>query len=201
MLQWLYSSSPIEYKSTLQKMEKRIDDIYIEKADELVWGLQHKPVYTAGTSAKPNELLSSSIPVLYVNRGGRFTYHGPGQLTLYIMLNLKKRNLCDISNFIVILENWGKKVLKELNVDAYTNNNHGLWVLHKKITSKIMFVGIHVRRWISYHGISFNVSPDLNYFKEIIPCGLSDPIISLKTLGIDIAPEAIFKLFKKTNPF
>jgi lipoyl(octanoyl) transferase len=163
-------------------MEARVEAISEGEAPECVWLLEHPPIYTAGTSANPPELLAPSrFPVFQTGRGGRFTYHGPGQRVAYVMLDLSKRGR-DVRAFVTSLEDWLIATLASFGVKGQRSPSQvGIFVESAKIAS----IGIRVRHWVSFHGVSLNVDPDLEHFSGIVPCGLVDtPVTSLATLGI-----------------
>ncbi|MEN2494510.1 MAG: Octanoyltransferase [Hyphomicrobiaceae bacterium hypho_1] len=187
---WVISREPVSYEEAINAMEKRVSDIATSKAPELVWLLEHPPIYTSGTSAKPEDLLTPNrFPVYKTGRGGEFTYHGPGQRIIYVMLDIKRRT-GDIRTFIGLLENWIVMTLADIKVKGETRENRvGIWVrrpeLGEKREDKIAAIGIRVRRWISFHGISLNISPNLEHFSGIVPCGIHEHrTTSLKDLGI-----------------
>jgi lipoyl(octanoyl) transferase len=163
-------------------MEARAAAILDGRAQEAVWLLEHPPLYTAGTSAKPEELLDPSrLPVFRTGRGGRITYHGPGQRVAYVMLDLSRRGR-DVRAFVHALENWLIAALARLGVRASRREGQiGVFVGEAKIAS----IGIRVRHWVSFYGVSLNVDPDLEHFAGIVPCGLNAPVTSLAALGID----------------
>ena len=163
-------------------MEARVEAISKGEASECVWLLEHPPIYTAGTSADPSELLTPTrFPVIQTGRGGRFTYHGPGQRVAYVMLDLSKRGR-DVRAFVTSLETWLIATLASFGVKGERSaDNVGIFVEGTKIAS----IGIRVRHWVSFHGVSLNVDPDLTHFAGIVPCGLTSPVTSLAALGID----------------
>jgi lipoyl(octanoyl) transferase len=163
-------------------MEARVAAILEARAAEAVWLLEHPPLYTAGTSAAPEELIEPSrFPVFRAGRGGRFTYHGPGQRVAYVMLDLSVRGR-DVRAFVHALEDWLIAALARLGVEGERREGQiGVFVGEAKIAS----IGIRVRHWVSFHGVSLNVDPDLTHFAGIVPCGLASPVTSLAALGID----------------
>ncbi|MBL6770656.1 MAG: lipoyl(octanoyl) transferase LipB [Rhizobiales bacterium] len=169
------SKTPIEYETASRFMEKRSSLIHSGEANELVWLLEHPNVYTAGSSAKDNELLDTKdIPVYKTPRGGKYTYHGPGQRIIYLMLNLERCNK-DIRKFIMILERIIIKTFKTFDMDVYpVRDRIGIWIKTSNGEEKIGAIGLKVKKWISLHGISININPDLQYFDGIVPCGLSE---------------------------
>jgi lipoyl(octanoyl) transferase len=181
-VEWLTSSSPVPYEVAVDAMERRVAAIREGQAPEAVWLLEHPPLYTAGTSAAPEELLDPTrFPVFRAGRGGRFTYHGPGQRVAYVMLDLSVRGR-DLHAFVRALENWLIDTLAALGVRGERRDGQiGVFVGEAKIAS----IGIRVRHWVSFHGVSLNVDPDLEHFSGIVPCGLSTPATSLAALGVD----------------
>lgn len=185
-------------------MEQRVADIRSGKADELIWLLEHPPLYTAGTSANRKDLLDAErFPVFETGRGGEFTYHGPGQLVGYVMLDLKKQfapNPPDIRIYIQLLETLIIQVLAELGVKGERREGRvGIWVTDDKNSTenKIAAIGVRVRKWVTYHGFSLNISPDLSHFNGIVPCGISEyGVTSLKHLGIKKTRDEIDAIFK-----
>ena len=185
--QWQVSSDPVAYPEAVEAMERRVAAIAAGEARELVWLLEHPPLYTAGTSADPAELLDAGgFPVFPTGRGGRYTYHGPGQRVAYVMLDLKARG-GDLRAYISGLEAWLIATLGVFGVVGETRSDRvGVWVAHAGREDKIAAIGVRVRRWVSFHGVSLNVDPDLSHFGGIVPCGISDHgVTSLKALGAD----------------
>jgi lipoyl(octanoyl) transferase len=181
-VEWRTSAAPVPYQEALEAMESRVAAISEGEASECVWLLEHPPIYTAGTSADPSELLAPSrFPVFQTGRGGRFTYHGPGQRVAYVMLDLSQRGR-DVRAFVSSLEDWLIATLARFGVKGEKSPSQvGIFVDGAKIAS----IGIRVRHWVSFHGISLNVDPDLEHFSGIVPCGLVDtPVTSLAALGV-----------------
>jgi len=179
------SVKPIDYIKSVNILEQRVHDVYLGKKDEFLWILEHNPVYTAGTSSKNTDLLNKNINVIKTNRGGKHTYHGPGQKIAYFVLNLNKREK-DIRRLISKIENCIIDILNEYGIRAYPDKkNIGIWVGEKNNSKKIAAIGIRVKKWIAYHGFSINVYNDLTKYKGIIPCGIKNKgITSLKKLGV-----------------
>jgi lipoyl(octanoyl) transferase len=189
-LEWREEDRPVPYAEALAQMEARVEEIRAGRAPELVWLLEHPPLYTAGTSADPKELLDSRFPVFVTGRGGRYTYHGPGQRVVYALLDLKRRRP-DIRAYVHALEHWAIAALARLGVEAETRPDRiGLWVRRTDrntpwVEDKIGAIGVRVRRWVSFHGLALNVEPDLSHFGGIIPCGISaHGVTSLVDLGV-----------------
>ncbi|MBL4618176.1 MAG: lipoyl(octanoyl) transferase LipB [Robiginitomaculum sp.] len=189
-IEWTTSISPVPYPDALRIMEQRIEDIKLGNAPELIWCLQHPAILTAGTSANPNDLLQAKrFEVFKTGRGGQYTYHGPGQRVVYVMLNLDKRGR-DIRGFVRQLEQWIIGSLSDFKIAARRYDERvGVWVdkktpAGKDTEAKIAAIGIRIRRWVSFHGISINVDPDLSHYQAIVPCGISDfGVTSLADLG------------------
>jgi lipoyl(octanoyl) transferase len=189
--EWVISAQPVPYEAALARMDDRVAAIAAGRAPELIWLLEHPPLYTAGTSANPNELIEARFPVFAAGRGGQFTYHGPGQRVAYVMLHLKRR-APDIRRLVATLEEWIIRTLAAFEVAGERRENRiGVWVRRpdKGVgrEDKIAAIGIRVRHWVSLHGIALNVAPELNHFSGIVPCGVSDPsygVTSLSDLGV-----------------
>lgn len=203
---WRISDLPVPYPEAVDFMEKRAAEIRAGTAPETIWLLEHPPLYTAGTSAKSGDLLAPDrFPVYETGRGGQFTYHGPGQRVIYVMLDVKKRG-ADVRQFVRDLEAWVIETLTRFNVKAERREGRvGLWVADGTREDKIAAIGIRLRHWVSFHGISINVDPDLSHFNGIVPCGISESlttpfgVTSLAKLGqmatmpeLDIALKAAF---------
>ena len=168
------SIKPIKYNLAIKELEDRLEMINDKKSDELIWILEHEEIYTGGTSYKENEILDRSINLIKTNRGGKITYHGPGQIICYFVINLKKRKI-NIRKFISIIEKTIIDTLGEFKIDSFADKqNIGIWHQNKKEIKKIAAIGIKVRKWIAYHGFSINVRNDLKKYKKIIPCGIRD---------------------------
>ena len=166
------SKKPVEYRRAINILEERLKLVKEKKASELIWLLQHPNVYTAGIRYSNNEILDSSINLIKTNRGGKITYHGPGQLVCYFVINLNKRKK-DIRKFVNIIENTIIQTLNEYKITSFSDRkNIGIWIRHKKEIKKVAAIGIRVSKWIAYHGFSLNISNNLDYYKKIIPCGI-----------------------------
>jgi len=174
-IEWRVSEDPVPYDEALAFMERRARAIREGEAGECVWLLEHPPLFTAGTSADPAELFNPlSLPVYQAGRGGRYTYHGPGQRVVYLMLDLDKRGR-DVRRLVHSLEGWIIAALADLGISAHRAPGRiGIWVDDGAEEAKIAALGIRVRRWVTLHGISINVDPDLGHFEGIVPCGISD---------------------------
>ena len=177
------SEKPIKYQDALVFMKKRLSDIIENNSNELIWILEHDHLYTAGTSSKENEILDKSIKIYKTNRGGKITYHGPGQLICYFVIDLRKRNK-DIRKLINLIEKTIIDTLKEYKINTQAdNNNIGIWFKEKKTLKKVAAIGIKVSKWIAYHGFAINIKNDLENYKKIIPCGISDKgVTNLKSI-------------------
>ncbi|WP_109357187.1 lipoyl(octanoyl) transferase LipB [Sphingorhabdus sp. EL138] len=201
-IEWRTSEDKIAYPDALEQMEQRNAAIHQGETPELIWLLEHPPLYTAGTSADPSELLSQKFPVFQTGRGGRHTYHGPGQRVGYIMLNLKKRQT-DVRNFVHALEDWVISALAEFEINARAVEGRvGIWCnTPQGEEAKIGAIGIRIRKWVTMHGFSVNIDPDLSHFGGIIPCGISEyPVTSLKQLGVTATLNDFDAALKKTAP-
>jgi len=168
------SKKPIKYKDALKFMEKRLADINSRKEKELVWTLEHEEIYTAGTSYSENEILDKSIKLFKTNRGGKITYHGPGQLVCYFVIDLRKRNK-DIRKFISLIEKSIIDALKFYNIETFADKkNIGIWYNDNSNIKKVGAIGVRVSKWIAYHGFSINIKTDLKKYDSIIPCGIKN---------------------------
>ena len=168
------SEKPVKYDDAIRFMERRLLEINQNKSPELIWILEHEDLYTAGTSYKENEILDKSINVLKTNRGGKITYHGPGQIICYFVINLKKRKK-DVRNFISIIERTIIETLKVYNIDTFSDKkNIGIWFNNNSKVQKVAAIGVRVSKWIAYHGFSININNDLQKYEAIIPCGIKD---------------------------
>ena len=177
------SQKPVKYEDALTFMEQRLREINEKKSDDLIWILEHEEIYTAGTSYKETEILDKSIKIIKTNRGGKITYHGPGQLICYFVIDLKKRNR-DIRKFISTIEKTIINTLKNYNIETFTDKkNIGIWYNYNKQIKKIAAIGVRVSKWIAYHGFSINIKNNLKRYEAIIPCGIEDKgITNLKEI-------------------
>lgn len=182
--EWTVTPGLTPWPEAFAAMEARATAIFEGTAGEQIWLLEHPPLYTAGTSADPAELLDPRFPVYAAGRGGRYTYHGPGQRVGYVMLNLAERGR-DVRRYVHALEGWVIDALAELGVTAWRAEGRiGIWTDDNGTEAKIGAIGVRVRRWVSFHGFSVNVDPDLSHFGGIVPCGLPEfPVTSLARLG------------------
>jgi lipoyl(octanoyl) transferase len=206
-VEWRISDSPVDYLDAVAGMEARAAAIAVREAPELVWLLEHPPLYTSGTSGKAGDLLDPRFPLFLTGRGGQLTYHGPGQRVAYVMLDLKRRRP-DVRAFVAALEDWIIHTLAAFNVRGERREDRvGVWVKRPDkgpgFEDKIAAIGVRLRRWVSFHGIAINVEPDLSHFSAIVPCGVADPrygVTSLVDLGhpvtmadVDVALRRAFE--------
>ena len=176
------SIKPVNYFDAINILESRLKDLYENNEQELIWTLEHNEVFTAGTSYKDNEIIDKSINILETNRGGKITYHGPGQLICYFVLDLRKKK--DIRKFITIIEKTIIQTLKFYKIETFPDKgNIGIWYKYNNEVKKIAAIGIRVSKWIAYHGFAININNDLENYKKIIPCGISDKgVTNLKNI-------------------
>jgi len=192
-VEWRISNSPVAYPEAVAAMEARAADIAAGQAAELVWLLEHPPLYTSGTSGKNDDLLDPRFPLFVSGRGGQLTYHGPGQRVAYVMLDLKRRRP-DVRAYVAGLEEWIIRTLAHFNVRGERREDRvGVWVKRPDkgvgCEDKIAAIGVRLRRWVSFHGIAINVEPDLSHFSAIVPCGVADArygVTSLVDLGLPV---------------
>lgn len=188
-IEWKISEGLMPYEEALEIMEKRVADIHEGSAKELIWFVEHPPLYTSGTSAQEADLLSPKrFPVYYAGRGGQYTYHGPGQRVVYVMLDLNKRGR-DVRKYIADLERWIIETLATFNVVGEIREGRvGVWVERQgSREDKIAAIGVRVRKWVTFHGICINVEPDLSHYTGIVPCGISEHgVTSLVDLGLPV---------------
>ncbi len=192
-VEWRVEAAPVNYPDAVATMDARVAAIRAGAAPELIWLVEHPPLYTAGTSAKAAELLDpGSFPVFATGRGGRYTYHGPGQRIVYVMLDLEARGR-DLRRFVAALENWIVRTLRELGVASFTVPDRiGVWVEARGDQAKIAALGIRVRRWVSFHGFAINIAPDLRHFDGIVACGLPEyRATSLAQIGVQADLNAV----------
>ena len=177
------SIKPVNYQDAIKHLEDRLSLVFHNKNKELIWTLQHNEIYTAGTSYKESEILNKSIKIIKTNRGGKITYHGPGQLICYFVIDLRNKKK-DIRNFVCIIEKTIIQTLKDFNIETFADRkNVGIWIKNNKKVEKVAAIGIRVSKWIAYHGFSININNDLNKYKNIIPCGIEDKgVTNLKSI-------------------
>ncbi len=201
VVRWKVSDRPVGYPDAVRSMEETVADIRVGEAPETVWLLEHPSLFTAGTSARDDELIDAGdIPVYRTGRGGRYTWHGPGQQIAYVMLDLARRGH-DLHAFVACLETWVIRTLECLGVTSQCRRDRvGVWVVEPcGREDKIAAIGIRVRRWVTYHGISINRAPDLAPYKRIVPCGIrSHGVTSLAALGIDADADALRTAMEET---
>src|SRR6201987_3335410 len=214
-VEWVISDAPVPYLDAIAAMEARVADIAALRAPELVWLLEHPPLYTSGTSGKTSDLLAPRFPLFATGRGGQLTYHGPGQRVAYAMLDLKRRRP-DVRAYVAALEEWIIRTLASFNVRGERREDRvGVWVKRpdkgEGFEDKIAAIGVRLKRWVSFHGIAINVEPDLSHFSAIVPCGVVDPrygVTSLVDLGhpltmadVDVALRHAFEeVFGPVSP-
>ncbi|MEZ5647604.1 MAG: lipoyl(octanoyl) transferase LipB [Alphaproteobacteria bacterium] len=181
---WQIDTQPIPYPDAISAMEARVAAVADGQAQELVWLLEHPAIYTAGTSANPQDLINPRLPIHQTGRGGQITYHGPGQRIAYVILDLRQRSH-DVRRHVRNLEQWGKAALAQFGIEASTREGRvGLWVGYQNgREDKIIAIGVRVRRWIAYHGIALNVNPDLSYFQDIVPCGIKNDLYGVTSMA------------------
>ena len=201
MIDWINLPGLVEYSKSLKVMEDKLEQIILNQASEAIYLLEHHDVYTAGTGYRKEELLeSSNIPVIYTGRGGKYTYHGPGQAVIYPLIDLRKNNRKkDVKLYIRNLELTAINTLKEFGIDTYTiDGKVGIWTNHQNIPAKLGAIGVRIRKWVTYHGIAVNINTDLQRYKGIIPCGISDfPVTSLYELGIETSTKNFNSIFRE----
>ena len=197
--EWVIAEGLVPYPEALAEMESRVDAIIAHRAAERVWLLEHPPLYTAGSSADPIELKDAArFPVYETGRGGRYTYHGPGQRVIYAMVDLRERGR-DLRQHVWRLEEWVIRVLADFGVVAERRAGRiGLWVTADGREEKIAAIGVRVRKWVAYHGLALNVSPDLAHFSGIVPCGISEfGVTSLRKLGVEMGMKEVDAAFRR----
>jgi lipoyl(octanoyl) transferase len=201
-IEWRISDGLVPYEEALSFMEERAAAIRAGTAPECIWLLQHSPLFTAGTSADPSELFNpSGFPVHEAGRGGRYTYHGPGQRVGYMMLDLDRRGR-DVRRLVHSLESWMIGTLGELGIAAHRADGRiGIWVGEGGAEAKIAAIGIRIRRWVTLHGFAINVAPDLAHFGGIVPCGISEfGVTSMKELGKELPLTSVDDALRRTFP-
>jgi len=202
------SIKPVDYSYAINLMEKRLEKVINNNANELIWFLEHNEIYTAGTSSKQTDILDKSIKIIKTSRGGRITCHSPGQLICYFVIDLNKRKR-DIRKFLSVIENTIIETLKKYNINSFSDRkNVGIWVKKNNKTKKVAAIGIRVKKWVAYHGFSLNINNDLDNYKKIVPCGIKDKgVTNLKLIKnqnyINIDKEIIsnFVKYLKTITF
>ena len=193
------SIKPVNYLDAIKYLEQRVDDVIKNKAKELIWILEHPSTFTAGTSANDNDILDKSIDIIKTSRGGKITWHGPGQLIFYFVINLNNKKK-DIRKFINIIEKSIITSLKKFEIDSYSDKkNIGIWIKKKDVERKVGAIGIRIKKWIAYHGFSLNISNDIINYQKIIPCGIKNrDVVTLKEINnqnYDDLPDQIINNF------
>ena len=194
------SQNPVKYEDAISFMEDRLKDIDLKKVDDLIWVLEHEHIYTSGTSYNENEIIDKSINIIKTNRGGKITYHGPGQLICYFVIDLKKGKK-DIRKFISVIE---KSIIETLNlydIETFADKeNIGIWYNDNSTIKKVAAIGVRVSKWIAYHGFSININNDLKKYDAIIPCGIKDKGITnlkqIKNQNYDDLKNKLIEIFK-----
>ncbi|MDC1082820.1 lipoyl(octanoyl) transferase LipB [Candidatus Pelagibacter sp.] len=195
------SIKPVNYEKAIKFLEERLTNIDKKNAKDLIWILEHEEIYTAGTSYEKSEILNKNINLIETNRGGKITYHGPGQIICYFVIDLKKRKR-DIRKFITLIEKTIIESLSEFSIKSFGDpKNIGIWLNHNQEIKKIAAIGVRVSKWIAYHGFSINVNNDLTKYNNIIPCGIKDKGITnlkeIKNLDYKKLEDIIIKNFTK----
>ena len=191
------SIKPVNYKFAINLLEKRVHNLAINNGKELIWFLEHKSIFTAGTNYKEKEIIDKSIKIFKSNRGGKITWHGPGQIICYMVINLNKRKK-DIRRFILAIEKSVINTLDELNIKSFNDReNIGIWINHNNEIKKVAAIGIRVKKWIAFHGFSINYSNNLEEYKKIVPCGINNRgIINISNIK-KVSKRKILKILKK----
>ena len=194
------SQNPVKYEDAISFMEDRLKDIDLKKVDDLIWVLEHDHIYTSGTSYKENEIIDKSINIIKTNRGGKITYHGPGQLICYFVIDLKKGKK-DIRKFISVIEKSIIETLSLYEIETFADKeNIGIWYNDNSTIKKVAAIGVRVSKWIAYHGFSININNDLKKYDAIIPCGIKDKGITnlkqIKNQNYDDLENKLIEIFK-----
>ena len=194
------SKNPVKYEDAISFMEDRLKDIDLKKVDDLIWVLEHDHIYTSGTSYKENEIIDKSINIIKTNRGGKITYHGPGQLICYFVIDLKKGKK-DIRKFISVIEKSIIETLSLYDIETFADKeNIGIWYNDNSTIKKVAAIGVRVSKWIAYHGFSININNDLKKYDAIIPCGIKDKGITnlkqIKNQNYDDLENKLIEIFK-----
>ena len=200
VVEWTVASAPVAYPHAVAAMEERVAAILARETPEQVWLLEHPPLYTAGTSAQTDDLLDSlSLPVFKSGRGGQYTYHGPGQRVAYVMLDLAARRRMDLRCFVRDLERWLIRTLAEFGIVGVCREGRvGIWVETDGGEAKIAAIGVRVRRWVTFHGVSLNVVPDLAHYRGIVACGIREHgVTSLAALGVEATMDDVDRALRR----
>src|SRR5205809_3843654 len=203
-IEWRCGAALVPYETAVAEMERRIAAIADGAAPELVWLLEHPPLYTAGTSARPEELIAARFPVHVAGRGGQFTYHGPGQRVAYVMLDLKLRGP-DVRRFVATLEEWIIRTLASFGVTGERRDDRvGVWVRRPDkgpdYEDKIAAIGVRIKRWVTLHGVALNIDCDLSHYAGIVPCGIREPrwgVTSLADLGLHVSKSEVDRVLRQ----
>lgn len=191
------SIKPVLYKKALKILERKVENLHNGIGKELIWFLEHESIFTSGINFNEKDIIDSTIKIIKTNRGGKITWHGPGQLICYFVIDLSKRNK-DIRNFVIKIENSIIESLKELKISSFSDRkNIGIWIENKNKIEKIAAIGIKVKKWIAFHGFSLNISNEMHEYEKIIPCGIKDRgVTSLNKIG-QFKKEKIIQILKK----
>ena len=191
------SIKPVLYKKALKILERKVENLHNGIGKELIWFLEHESIFTSGINFNEKDIIDSKIKIIKTNRGGKITWHGPGQLICYFVIDLSKRNK-DIRNFVIKIENSIIESLKELKISSFSDRkNIGIWIENKNKIEKIAAIGIKVKKWIAFHGFSLNISNEMHEYEKIIPCGIKDRgVTSLNKIG-KFKKEKIIQILKK----
>ena len=191
------SIKPVLYKKALKMLERKVENLHNGIGKELIWFLEHESIFTSGINFNEKDIIDNKIKIIKTNRGGKITWHGPGQLICYFVIDLSKRNK-DIRNFVIKIENSIIESLKELKISSFSDRkNIGIWIENKNKIEKIAAIGIKVKKWIAFHGFSLNISNEMHEYKKIIPCGIKDRgVTSLNKIG-QFKKEKIIQILKK----
>ena len=194
------SQNPVKYEDAISFMEDRLKDINLKKVDDLIWVLEHDHIYTSGTSYKENEIIDKSINIIKTNRGGKITYHGPGQLICYFVIDLKKGKK-DIRKFISVIEKSIIETLSLYDIETFADKeNIGIWYNDNSTIKKVAAIGVRISKWIAYHGFSININNDLKKYDAIIPCGIKDKGVTnleqIKNQNYDDLENKLIEIFK-----
>ena len=191
------SIKPVLYKKALKMLERKVENLHNGIGKELIWFLEHESIFTSGINFNEKDIIDNKIKIIKTNRGGKITWHGPGQLICYFVMDLNKRNK-DIRNFVIKIENSIIESLKELKISSFSDRkNIGIWIENKNKIEKIAAIGIKVKKWIAFHGFSLNISNEMHEYEKIIPCGIKDRgVTSLNKIG-QFKKEKIIQILKK----
>lgn len=204
-IEWIIAKEAVGYEQAVTAMEERVAAIRVGEVPEQVWCLEHPPLYTAGTSAQAQDLLNPQFPVHETGRGGQYTYHGPGQLVAYVMMDLRRRQTePDIKRYVFDLEQWIIDTLDSFGIQGERRKGRvGIWIVKPDgREAKIAAIGVRVRHWVTYHGLSINTNPDLSHFSGIVPCGINDAgVTSFQDLGIQTTQADVIRALQHHCPF